>query len=61
MASRDDKAWDDNFICYMDYVNTYHRLPPARATHNGVAIGGWLRNQINFYKRKVQFTRDYTG
>lgn len=51
MASRDDKAWDDNFICYMDYVNTYHRLPPARATHNGVAVGGWLRNQINFYKR----------
>ena len=51
MASRNDKTWNENFACYMDYVNTYHRLPPPRAMHNGVAVGGWLRNQINFYKR----------
>lgn len=51
MASRNDEAWNENFAHYMDYVNTYHRLPPARAIHNEVAVGGWLRNQINFYKR----------
>lgn len=51
MANRNDKLWNENFAHYMDYVNTYHRLPPARAIHKGVAVGGWLRNQINFYKR----------
>lgn len=51
MANRNDKSWNENFACYMDYVNTYHKLPPARAIHKGVAVGGWLRNQINFYKR----------
>lgn len=51
MANRNDKSWNENFAYYMDYVNTYHRLPPARAIHKGVAVGGWLRNQINFYKR----------
>lgn len=49
MANRNDKLWNENFAHYMDYVNTYHRLPPARAIHKGVAVGGWLRNQINFY------------
>ena len=51
--TKHDITWKSKFGPYKRFVNKYHRFPTMRDEFEDVKIGGWLRNQVTRYQKKV--------